>query len=289
MKSLSKVGVVAAMALLAGCLEKVPAGNVGVMVSLYGTDKGVQAQQLGVGRYWVGINQELYLFPTFTQTYTWSQSQHEGRALDESITFQSIEGLPINTDVGITYHVDPDKVSTLFQKYRHSLDEITDVYIHNMVRDAFVEKASQLPIETIYGKGKSGLVTSVQDHVQEQVRDIGLVIEKVYLVGTLRLPQAVDNAIAAKATASQMAEQRQNELAQSQAEAAKEIAKAQGEAGARLANAEAEAKSIRLRGEALRDNPALVQWEAIGKWKGEVPQFVGGGSSIPFINLNPPK
>jgi regulator of protease activity HflC (stomatin/prohibitin superfamily) len=280
MKKLLAISFLAVLsACCGGCFQKVPAGNVGVMVDLYGSNKGVQAQEVGVGRYWVGYNQELFLFPTFTQTYTWTA----GEKINESITFQSIEGLPINTDVGVTYHVTPDKVSILFQKYRRTLDEITDTYIHNMVRDAFVEEASQLPIETIYGKGKTALVTAVQNHVQEQVAPIGLVIEKIYLVGTLRLPPAVGNAINAKAAASQMAEQRQNELAQSQAEAQKEIAASQGVAQAKLIVAEAEAKAIKLKGDALKDNPALVQWSAIDKWNGVLPSVSGGAT--PFINI----
>jgi len=249
---------------------------------LYGSSKGVQAQELGVGRYWIGYNQELYLFPTFTQTYTWTEAATEGRA-HESITFQSLEGLAINTDVGVTYHVVPDKVSLLFQKYRRTLEEITDTYIHNMIRDAFVEEASHLPIETIYGKGKSALVNAVQDRVQAQVKEIGIVIEKVYLVNTLRLPPAVESAINAKAAASQMAEQRQNELAQSQAEAQKEIAAAQGIAQSKLIVADAEAKAIKLKGDALKDNPALIQWSAVDKWDGKMPQVSGGAT--PFINL----
>lgn len=53
----------------AGC-SKVPAGEVGVKVYLLGTDKGVDHEVLGPGRYWIGINQDLYLFPIFTQNYT---------------------------------------------------------------------------------------------------------------------------------------------------------------------------------------------------------------------------
>lgn len=263
---------------LAAC-TKVPAGNVGIMVELYGSDKGVQAKELGPGRYYVGYNQDLFIFPTFTQTYTW----HAAKDNDESITFQSVEGLPVNTDVGITYHVTPDKVPLLFQKYRRGIDEITETYIHNMVRDSFVELGSKLPIETIYGNGKADLVTAVQERVQKQVSEIGLVIEKVYLVGTLRLPAAVGDSINKKIAATQMAQQRENEVAQSRAEAQKEIAKAQGTAQSLLINAEAEAKALKLRGDALRDNPSLVQLNAIEKWDGHLPNVNGG--ALPFINV----
>lgn len=276
---MKKLLIIAAALCLSACLSKVPAGNVGVMVNLYGTDKGVQAQEVGPGRYWVGYNQDLFLFPTFTQTYTWTKDNKP----DESITFQSNEGLAINTDVGVTYHVTPNKVSVLFQKYRRNIEEITDTYIHNMVRDAFVELASTQPIEQIYGKGKAELVARVQEKVQSQVSDIGLVIEKVYLVGTLRLPDAVNTAINSKIKATQMAEQRQNEVAQSEAEARKEVAVANGQAQSKLIVAEAEAKAIKLKADSLRDSQALVQWEAVSKWDGKLPSVSGGAT--PFINI----
>lgn len=274
---------IAASLLLTACLEKVPAGNVGIMVDLYGSNKGVQSQELSVGRYWVGVNQEIYLFPTFTQTYTWTKPPNEGRAVDESITFQSVEGMAINTDVGITYHITPAKASLLFQKYRRTLEEITDTYIHNMVRDAFVELASKMPIEEIYGKRKTELVGNVQSSVQSQVQEIGIVVEKIYLVGTLRLPDPVERAINAKNAAVQMAEQRNNEVAQAQAEAQKEIATAEGTAKSRLIVATAEAQAIKLKGDALKENPGLIQLQAVDKWDGKMPQVSGAGT--PFISL----
>lgn len=274
--------IVAALLLVCTACTKVPAGTVGVMVDLYGSSKGVQAQQVGPGRYWVGYNQDLFIFPTFTQTRTWSAKNRDDN-LDESITFQSMDGSVINTDAGVTFHVEPDKVSVLFQRYRKGIDEITEVYVHNMVRDGFVEEASHLSVEQVYGSGKSALIDTVQKRVQDQVRPFGLVIEKVYLVGTLRLPPNVVSAINSKNSAIQLAEQRKNELVQSQAEAQKEIAKANGTAQSLLINAEAEAKALRLRGDALRDSPSLVQLNAVEKWDGHLPNVNGG--AVPFISV----
>ena len=53
-----------------GC-SKVEAGYVGVKVYLLGGSKGVDSEVVGVGRYWVGWNEELYKFPTFQQTVVW--------------------------------------------------------------------------------------------------------------------------------------------------------------------------------------------------------------------------
>lgn len=270
---------------LAAC-SKVPAGNVGVKFQMYGDGKG-SLQELPPGRYWVGWGYEMYTFPTFTQTYTFTRSAAEGRPVDESISFQTAQGLTVNADVGITYHIDPAKVTLIFQKYRKGIDEITDVYLRNMIRDALVKEASNLDIESVYGKGKASLIEAVQRDVSEEVSAVGIDVEKIYWIGELRLPETVVQSINAKIQATQMAEQRQNEVAQAKAEAEKVEAEAQGRAQAQLTIAEAEAKAISLKGEALRQNPNVVQMSAVEKWDGHLPTYSGTGA-VPFISLGAP-
>jgi regulator of protease activity HflC (stomatin/prohibitin superfamily) len=283
MKRVMTMSLSLSVMLLAAC-SKVPAGNVGVKFQMYGDDKG-SLQELPPGRYWVGWGYEMYTFPTFTQTYTFTRSPAEGRPVDESISFQTAQGLTVNADVGITYHIDPAKVTLIFQKYRKGIDEITDVYLRNMIRDALVKEASNLDIESVYGKGKASLIEAVQRDVSEEVGAVGIDVEKIYWIGELRLPENVVQSINAKIQATQMAEQRQNEVAQAQAEAQKVEAEAQGRAQAQLTIAEAEAKAISLKGEALRQNPNVVQMSAIEKWDGHLPTYTGGGA-LPFVNLS---
>ncbi|SFS17163.1 Regulator of protease activity HflC, stomatin/prohibitin superfamily [Dyella sp. OK004] len=268
--------------MLAAC-DKVPAGHVGVKFQMYGDGKG-SLQELPPGRYWVGWGYEMYTFPTFTQTYTFTRSANEGRPVDESLSFQTAQGLIVNADVGITYHIDPAKVTLIFQKYRKGIDEITDIYLRNMVRDALVKEASGLEIESVYGKGKARLIDAVQQDVAAEVAPVGIVVEKIYWVGELRLPDNVVQSINAKIQATQMAEQRQNEVAQARAEAQKVEAEAQGKAQAQLTIAQADAKAISLKGEALRQNPNVVQMSAIEKWDGHLPTYNGSGA-LPFVNL----
>lgn len=282
MKGLIRISLLLGTLLLAAC-SKVPSGNVGVKFQMYGDDKG-SLQELPPGRYWVGWGYELYTFPTYTQTYTFARSSDEGRPLDESISFQTAQGLTVNADVGITYHIDPRKVTLIFQKYRKGVDEITDVYLRNMVRDALVKEASNLDIEAVYGRGKAALIEAVQRDVAQEVGAVGIEVEKVYWIGELRLPDTVVHSINAKIQATQMAEQRQNEVAQAQAEAQKVEAEAQGRAQAQLTIAEAEAKAITLKGEALRQNPNVVQMSAVEKWDGHLPTYNGVGA-LPMLDL----
>jgi regulator of protease activity HflC (stomatin/prohibitin superfamily) len=255
--------------------SKVPAGNVGIKVNLLGGNKGVDVEELGPGRVWVGVNEELFIFPTFTQTTTW-----EG---EEQVSFQTVEGMVVKAPIGLSYSVVPDKVNTLFQKYRKGIDEITDLYLRNMVRDALVSVASTQPIESVYGAGKAKLIEAAQIMVQEQVKDFGLVIEKLYWAGDLGLPPEVTQSLNNKIKATQMAQQRENEIRQAKAEAEKQIAIAKGEADSRLLVAEAETKALRLKGSAILENPRIVELSAIEKWDGKLPQV--SGSATPFISL----
>ncbi|USS54883.1 SPFH domain-containing protein [Pseudomonas kermanshahensis] len=276
MKRLLAAVSLCALAVLGGC-SKVPAGNVGVIVNLYGSEKGVELKEVGTGKYWVGINEELYLFPTFTQTETWTG--------DETITFQTVEGMKVGGDVGITYAVAPDKVTTLFQKYRAGIDEITNKFLRNMVRDAFNDVASTLPVESVYGAGKADLLTAVEKRVRAQVAPIGINLERIYYASDLALPPQVTDSLNAKIQATQMAEQRRNEVAQAKAEADKERARAQGEADAKLLIAQADAKAIEVRAQALRANPDVVTLNAVEKWDGKLPTYTGGQAPLPFIGV----
>ncbi|MBA1179573.1 prohibitin family protein [Pseudomonas psychrotolerans] len=277
MKRITIILAAGLFAALAGC-SKVPAGNVGVIVNLYGSEKGVDLKEVGTGRYWVGWNEELFLFPTFTQTETWSDA--------ESISFQTVEGMKVGSAVGITYSVDPDKVTTLFQKYRAGIDEITNKFLRNMVRDAFNDVASKQPVESVYGAGKADLLLAVEDRVRQQVKPIGINIERIYYAADLVLPPQVTNSLNAKIQATQMAEQRRNEVAQAKAEADKERARAQGEADAKLTLAEADAKAIQIRAQALRSNPDVVTLNAVEKWDGKLPTYLSPGAPMPFIGLS---
>jgi regulator of protease activity HflC (stomatin/prohibitin superfamily) len=278
---------IAALALLAGSVaacSTVPAGHVGVKVYLLGGSKGVDSEELGVGRYWIGMNEQLYIFPTYMQNYTWTREPDATGNEDESISFQTVEGMTANADVGISYQLDPTRINKIFQTYRRGVEEITDTFLRNMVRDALVKQASTKPIEYIYGAGKAELMQAVQNDVQKQVSDIGIKIDKIYWIGEIRLPQTVIDSINAKNAATQMAQQRQNEVAQARAEAEKKVAEARGEADSILLKAKAQAEANRELSASITSD--LVQYRALEKWDGVLPRMTGS-AAVPFINVDP--
>jgi len=273
-------------ALYVGCnLTRVPAGYRGVIVNLYGSEKGVSELSAGVGRYYMGWNREMYLFPTFLQNYSWTGEQ--------AITMQTSEGLSITTSAGITYNIAPDNVVKVFQKYRLGIEEITNTFLHNQVRDAMNEVASTMTVEAIYGSGKEKFITKVNELVKKEAAENGIEVDKIYLVGSFQLPTNVVDSINTKIQASQNAMRVENEVATSRAEAQKTIVDAKAAAERRVIEAEANAKQITLNAESQAKankilaeslTPEFVQYQAILKWDGQLPTTNAGGA-MPFINV----
>jgi len=261
MKKILLVSAILSTMVLAGC-SKVPAGHKGVIVNLYGSDKGVSEQTVSVGKYYLGWNKELYIFPTFLQNFTWVG--------DESITMQTSEGLSVKTDVGITYEIKPDDVSKVFQKYRSGIDEITHTFLHNMVRDAMNNVSSTMTIEEVYGLKKGEFLDKVNELVKGSAINSGITVDKIYLVGSFDLPSSVVDSINSKIQASQNAIKVENEVATTRAEAQKRIVEAESMAKKTLIEAEAKAKANNLISNSISKD--LIQYNFVLKWNGELPK-----------------
>ena len=87
-----------------------------------------------------------------------------------------------------------------------------------------------------------------------------------------------ENSVEQKVIAQQKAIEEQNRTKQIEEQARQKVL-----------SAEAEAKSIQIRAQALEKNAKLVEWEAVQKWNGVLPQYMLGSGTTPFINLTPSK
>ena len=61
--------------------------------------------------------------------------------------------------------------------------------------------------------------------------------------------------------------------------------KAQIEADTAIIKAKGEAEAIRVRAEAIRDNPGLIQLQIVEKWDGRAPLVIGGGDGNNGANI----
>lgn len=276
MKVMTRIVAVLVLAATTVACARVEPGHVGVRVSNWG-DRGVQEEIVQPGKWvWNGPGYQMYEFPTFKQNHVYKG--------DHAVSFGTIEGLSVTSDIGISYRVQPDRVVKLFQDYRKGVEEITTVDMRNAVQNAFVVAASDRAIETVYGEGKAALIAEVENAVREKMDRSGIELIDVYWSGNPRLPKNVTDSINAKIQATQMAEQRENEVAQAIAEADKVREQAKGEADALLLAAQAEAEAIQIKGDALRNNPELVDLTVAEGWNGALPaQYLGSGGESNVI------
>jgi regulator of protease activity HflC (stomatin/prohibitin superfamily) len=280
-----------------GCstTTRVDAGHVGIRVKLAGSDRGVQDMPVVTG--WVVYNpltEQIVLFPTSVQNVVWTQSAHEGKAFDESITFSSSEGVNVNADIGLSFHIEPTLAPKLYGRFRlNDLERLSDGYMRNTVREAFNDVASKLPVQDVYGAGKSKMLADVTQKCRDVFGKDGIVIDQLTINGTLRLPQNVMDAINRAMEATQKALESKNRVAQVEAEATQAITQAHGaaEAARQRAQGEADALLIKARAEAqaneiirLSTTPAILQYRAIEHWDGKLPQYSAG--SLPMLTFD---
>jgi hypothetical protein len=120
LRRLALLAAAAAAIVYLGCAAttRVDAGHVGIRVKLAGSDRGVQDMPIVTG--WVFFNpltEQIVIFPTSVQNVVWTQSPHEGKAYDESITFSSEEGVNVNADIGLSFHIDPSLAPRLYARF----------------------------------------------------------------------------------------------------------------------------------------------------------------------------
>jgi regulator of protease activity HflC (stomatin/prohibitin superfamily) len=257
--------------LLSSSFARVQPGHVGIRVN--NIAGGVSPTSLGVGWYFAPPGTHIYEYPVFTRTYTWTASNTEQSPIDESFNFQDKNGLSLHADVAVSYHVDMQNASILFQRYRTDMDMIISGPLRNAIRNAIVERASQLGIEEIYGPHKAELMATALRKVQHDFAPVGLQVEQIFWAGNIVVPQAVLDQINAKIA---------NEQAALAAQA--NVATATANANARIAKARGDAEAIQVEAAAIRTNPEIVRLRAVEKWNGILPTYTGAGP-LPFIDV----
>jgi len=251
-----------------GACSRVAPGNVGIQVTSWGSNAGVDPDPKGIGTYFTGLGTSIYEYPVSTHTYVWTASSNEGKNVNEEFQFNDSNGMSATADIGVAYHVDPSKAPKLYTNYRMDMDDIIAGPLRNEIRGALINQASAMSIEDIYGAKKGELLARTQADVQKFFNDRGLVVEQLYWAGGPRVPQAV------------MAQINQKITNQQQALAAEaNVATAKADAEARVAKATGDAKATQIEAQALEANPNILKQKYLEKWDGHLPTYVAGNAS----------
>ena len=271
---------------------RIEAGHVGVEINLAGHQRGASDIPIRTG--WVVYSPlwtQIIQYPTNVQTVKWTRDPNEGHPVNEEMGFNSKEGMAIFADVSLSYAIDPQKVPEFYIKYRVSdLELFTHGILRDIVRNSLNEVASTYAVEDIYGEKKAEFLKQVGAMIEQKVAAVGVGVQQFGFIGAPRVPAVIASAITAKAQAIQEAERARNELATTQAEAAKKIAQADGEAKSLVTIAKGEAEANRIRQSSL--TPQLLELRRIEnsrlqieKWNGQLPTVQSGQGGGMILQL----
>jgi len=283
MKLRTKVlGTLILVGTLSSCTT-VPPGYVGLKVNMFGKNRGVSDIPIVTGRVLYNpISENIYEYPTFIQRVEYMQA---GKAGDESITFNTIEGATINADIAVALGFSEPQVPHIFVEFRKDADVLVRGYVHDQIRTAFNETASKMKAMDILGEQKTAFLVQVQKESKARLENKGFLVDQISIISEFRLDERVKQSINAVLQAKQAALQAEAAVVQSQAEAQQKIAASEGEAQSLLKVAQAQAEANELLNRSL--TAQLIQIKSIEKWNGVMPQVSGGAT--PFISLTPGK
>ncbi len=179
----------------------------------------------------------------------------------------------VHTDLTMNYRVDPARVRALYAMEPSLQYEVS--YVQPAMFEVFKAVAARYTAEELVTK-RQQVSADIMSGLITKLRGYGFLIQDINITN-FKFSAAFDQAIEAKVTASQRAEQAERELARVKFEADQQIAKARGEA-----------ESIAIQAQAVKTNGGqeYLQLQAINRWDGKLPTYMGAGAPLPFLNID---
>lgn len=169
----------------------------------------------------------------------------------------------------VTFYPDQNKIGQIFSQFGRDWEsKVISPAVLGSIKDSVGQYIAD---ELVYQRKK------VTDAAFQEIR-AALATRNVTVtrldITNLDFNDEYEKAVEAKVVATQRAAEEKNKTVQVE-EQAKQTVKA----------AEAAATSMRIRSQALAQNKGLVQYEAVQKWDGKLPQIQLGGGSMPILDL----
>lgn len=227
--------------------ERIDAGHEGILVDLFGSDKGVQDVHLVTG--WVFYNpitQRVYEYPTFVQTVDY-----------EPFTINAKDGSEFTIDPNVNLKITDGKAPQVFRKYRKELKDVINGPIFKHIKDACRIEINKFTTDEIVSN-REAVENAIEKRFVQLISKEGFELDQ--FTSGLAYPKSIVEAVNAKNRAIQLAQKAENEVKVAEAEAKKLVVAA-----------EAEAEANKLRTQAL--TPQVLEKAWIDKWDGKLPIY----------------
>ena len=197
----------------------------------------------------------------------------------------------VKTIVALNYKVNADQAHVLFQTIGYDYrSRVIDPAIEESVKAA----TAQFTAEELITQ-RALVKNTIEENLKNRLSGYSLTVQNLSITNFDFSPE-FNLAIEAKVKAEQDALKAERELVRikvekeqaiTQAEAQNERVKleADAEAYAIRQKADSEAYALQVVREQLSQNAKLIDYEAVQRWDGSVPQYMLGGGVVPFIDL----
>lgn len=169
----------------------------------------------------------------------------------------------------VNYNLDQDNAHVV---YRDTGKNWEKILIPQAVEGVLKQVIGQYEAVDLIAR-RHEATTKAQKAIAESLKGKGVIVTRVEFTDINYLKE-FEKSVEDKVIATQKAVEEQNRTKQVEEQAKQKIIAAR-----------AEAESIRIRANALAQNSNLVQWQAVEKWDGKMPQIITGAGSLPFINI----
>ncbi len=183
------------------------------------------------------------------RTYTMSIATLEGEVKgDDSLQALTADGQNVLLDISVRYHPDGDNLDKLHR--RLGVDFVNKV-IRPQVRSIVRMIVSEYPVLDVYSGKRMLIQAAIEKGLRDSFKNNFIICEEV-LLRNVQFSKEFQQAIENKQIAQQEAQRMKYVLERQELEKKRKIIEAEGES-----------ESLRLKGKALADNPALIQYEYI--------------------------
>lgn len=282
------LAIVLVLCLICGiiCLEKVPAGYVGVVYNMNG---GVDGEILTQGWHLVAPTKKVTTYSIgLEQSYLTSDKKGDSKE-DESFSIPTSDGKTVRVNLEFSYRFDESRVPNTFITFKgKDGNTIKDTFIKPKVIAWTQEVSANYPVTDIFGDKRTVINSELDTYLKEKFERYGIIIDTVNFTD-ISVDAETAAAIQKKVTAQQELELANIEAQTAKIQAEKERQVAEINAQTAIIDANAEADVLRIQAEAEADankrvaaslTPELIEKIKYEKWDGQLPTVTGGTSII---------
>lgn len=268
------------------CLERIPAGYVGVVYNMNG---GVDGEVLTQGWHVVSPTKKVTTYSIgIEQSYLTAEDKGDSKD-DESFSIPTSDGKTVRVNLEFSYRFDEDRVAETFVTFKGKSGEtIKDTFIKPKVIAWTQEVSANYPVTDIFGDKRTEINAELDTYLRGKFDQYGIIIDTVNFTD-ISVDDETAAAIQKKVTAQQELELANIEAqtARVQAEKNKEVAEiaakqaiVEAEATAEVLRIEAEAEAMANQKIAASLTPELIEKLKYEQWNGQLPNVTGADSII---------